>query len=53
MIDPLLAVAIAAGVLTAVSMLLARIVPDRYDNLELSRVPARRRHPPLRPDLRD
>ena len=43
MLDPLLAVGIAAVALTAVSLVLARIIPDRYDNLELSRVPARRR----------
>ena len=43
MLDPLLAVGIAAVVLTAFSLVLARIIPDRYDHLELSRVPARRR----------
>ena len=43
MLDPVLAVAAAAVALTVFSLVLARIIPDRYDNLELSRVPARRR----------
>ena len=43
MLDPVVAVGVAAVVLTTLSLVLARIIPDRYDNLELSRVPARRR----------
>jgi len=43
MLDPLLAVGIAAVALTTLSLVLARLIPDRYDNMELSRVPARRR----------
>ncbi len=43
MLDPLLAVGIAAVALTTFSLVLARLIPDRYDNMELSRVPARRR----------
>jgi hypothetical protein len=42
MLDPVVAVGVAAAVLTAFSLMLARIIPDRYDNLELSRVPIRR-----------
>jgi len=41
--EPLTAIAVAALVLAAVSLLLARIVPDRYDDLRLSRVPVRKR----------
>jgi len=43
MLDPLLAVGIAAVALTTFSLVLARLIPDRYDNMELSRVPIRRR----------
>jgi hypothetical protein len=43
MLDPLLAAGIAAVALTTFSLALARLVPDRYDNMELSPVPARRR----------
>ena len=43
MLDPLLAVGVAAVALTAFSLLLSRFVPDRYDNMQLSRVRARRR----------
>jgi hypothetical protein len=43
MLDPVLAVAAAAFALTVFSLVLARVIPDRYDNLELSRVPTRRR----------
>ena len=43
MLDPLLAVGIAAVALTTFSLALARLIPDRYDNMELRRVPARRR----------
>ena len=43
MLDPLLAVGIAAVALTTFSLVLARLIPDRYDNMEPSRVPARRR----------
>jgi hypothetical protein len=43
MLDPLLAVGIAAVALTTFSLVLARLVPDRYDNMELSRIRARRR----------
>jgi hypothetical protein len=43
MLDPLLAVGVAAVALTIFSLVLARLIPDRYDNMELSRVRARRR----------
>ena len=43
MLDPITALAVGAIVFTVVSMVLSRIIPDRYDNLELSRAPARRR----------
>jgi uncharacterized membrane protein YjjB (DUF3815 family) len=43
MLDPVVAVAVAAVVLTSVSMMLSRIIPDRYDSMELSRIPVRRR----------
>jgi hypothetical protein len=43
MLDPLLAVGIAAVALTTFSLVLARLVPDRYDNMELSRIRTRRR----------
>jgi hypothetical protein len=43
MLDPVVAVAVAAAILTAFSLVIARIIPDRYDNMELSRVPIRRR----------
>ena len=43
MFDPLLAVGLAAVALTTLSQVVARLIPDRYDHLELSRVPARRR----------
>jgi hypothetical protein len=43
MLDPVLAVAVAAVVLTTFSMVLSRIIPDRYDNMRLSRIPVRRR----------
>ena len=43
MFDPLLAVGLAAVALTTLSLVVARIIPDRYDHLELSRVHARRR----------
>jgi hypothetical protein len=42
-LDPLLAVGIAAVSLTAFSLALSRLIPDRYDNMQLSRVRARRR----------
>ncbi len=43
MLDPVLAVGIAAVALTAVSLVLAQFIPDRYDNTEFSWVRARRR----------
>jgi hypothetical protein len=43
MLDPVLAVAFAAVAMTACSLVLARVIPDRYDHLELSKAPARRR----------
>ncbi|HEY5007060.1 MAG TPA: hypothetical protein VII42_03590 [Caulobacteraceae bacterium] len=43
MLDPLLAVGVAAVALTAFSLALSRLIPDRYDNMHLSRVRARRR----------
>jgi hypothetical protein len=42
MLDPLSAVAIGACVLAA-SLFLARLIPDRYDDLSLRRAPVRRR----------
>lgn len=43
MLDPLTALMIGAAALTTFSLVLARIIPDRYDQLELRRVDARRR----------
>ncbi|HEX4198497.1 MAG TPA: hypothetical protein VHZ26_13755 [Caulobacteraceae bacterium] len=43
MLDPVIAVAVAAVILTTFSMVLSRIIPDRYDNMEPSRIPIRRR----------
>jgi hypothetical protein len=43
MLDPLLTAGVAAVALTIFSLVLARLIPDRYDNMELSRVRARRR----------
>ncbi|HEY3888707.1 MAG TPA: hypothetical protein VGL73_09035 [Caulobacteraceae bacterium] len=43
MLDPLLAVGMAAVALTTFSLVLARLIPDRYDTMEPSRVRARRR----------
>jgi hypothetical protein len=43
MLDPLLAVGVAAVALTTLSLVLARLVPDRYDDLQPSRIPVRRR----------
>jgi hypothetical protein len=43
MLYPLAAVALAAFGLTGLSLVLARVVPDRYDDLRPSRVRARRR----------
>jgi hypothetical protein len=43
MLDPLLAVGVAAVALMTFSLVLSRLIPDRYDNMELSRVRARRR----------
>jgi hypothetical protein len=42
MLDPLSAVAIGACVLAA-SLFLARLIPDRYDDLSSRRAPARKR----------
>jgi hypothetical protein len=43
MLDPIVAVAIATLALTVFSLVLSRVIPDRYDNLELSKVETRRR----------
>jgi hypothetical protein len=43
MLDPIVAVALGAVALTIMSMVLARVIPDRYDNLELGKVQTRRR----------
>jgi hypothetical protein len=43
MLDPIVAVAVAAVALTTFSMVLARIIPDRYDHLEFGKVETRRR----------
>jgi hypothetical protein len=43
MLDPLTAVAVAALVLAAVSMVLARVIPDEYDAAEARVAQPRRR----------
>jgi hypothetical protein len=43
MLYSLAAVALAAMAMTTFSLVLARIIPDRYDNLELRRAEPRRR----------
>jgi len=43
MLDPLLAVGIAAVALTTFSLVLARLIPDRYNEMQPSRIPIRRR----------
>ena len=43
MLIPLSAIGAAALALTAVSLVLSRVLPDRYDDLRLSRVPVRKR----------
>jgi hypothetical protein len=42
MTNPLLLLAIAAAVVAGVSVLLARLIPDEYDRLELEPVRTRR-----------
>jgi hypothetical protein len=42
MLDPISAVAVGACVLAA-SLFLARLIPDRYDDVSLRRAPVRRR----------
>jgi hypothetical protein len=41
MLDPLVVAAAAAAVLTAFSLVLARVAPDRYDDLKLKAVRVR------------
>jgi hypothetical protein len=43
MLEPLTAVAVASLVLVAVSLVLARIIPDNYDLKDLRPAPIRRR----------
>ena len=43
MLDPLMAVGIATVALTSFSLVLARLIPDRYSEMQPSRIPVRRR----------
>jgi len=43
MLDPLMAVGIATVALTSFSLVLARLIPDRYNEMQPSRIPVRRR----------
>lgn len=43
MLDPLTAVAVAAAVLFAATLVLARVIPDEYDPAEVRAVRTRRR----------